>query len=211
MMASTEITLSVTPYVDFNEFIYVPGNQQSWTLETAAALRSPSFDGVYTGFSYLDGDFKFSKSRVNWDEGEYGYNDFSTFSSNVVLGESSNFSVEEAGFYQIIADVSTGTLTLTPTVWGILGTATSAQWEGGDALDMTWNAADDSWNITTDLQVGELKFVANKSWDINLGGTVDNLSFDGDNLSIDEDGNYTINLYLTRSASENMYCTITKN
>ena len=76
---------------------------------------------------------------------------------------------------------------------------------------MTYNMADDCWEITTDLVANEFKFTTNGSWDINLGGSVDDLSEGGGNLSIAEAGNYTIKLYPSRSTNDKMYCTITKN
>ena len=78
----------ITP-LNYQEFIYVPGNGQKyntgaegmpewgWTPELAAALQSPNFDGVYTGYVYLDGGFKFTKER-NWNA-EYNWNDFTSF------------------------------------------------------------------------------------------------------------------------------------
>jgi hypothetical protein len=76
---------------------------------------------------------------------------------------------------------------------------------------MTWNAADETWTLTTELTAGELKFRANDGWDINLGGdSIDDLVENGANLQIAEAGTYTITLYTTRSASNKIYCTIAK-
>lgn len=213
-----KMTLNMMDYtyaikeLSFEEFIYIPGDQQaissSWNLSNAPALRSPGYDGVYTGFSYLNGNFKFTKAR-NWDA-EYNWNDFSNFSEGFINDNGSNINMTISGFYSIEANIPEGKLTATAVAWGIVGPATSAVWDATLAPNMTWNAADESWSITAELNSGELKFVANKDWAVNLGGTKDDLSQNGGNLSIGEAGKYLIKLYATRCASDKMYCTIEK-
>jgi PKD repeat protein len=76
---------------------------------------------------------------------------------------------------------------------------------------MSYNMADDCWEITTDLNADEFKFTTNGSWDINLGGnSVDDLTEGGPNLRINEAGTYTIKLYPSRTQSNKMYATIEK-
>ena len=210
MKATTSIELKVTLSVDFNEFIYLPGNHQGWNTSNAPALRSPNFDGVYTGFSYLDGDFKFNKSRdASWADGEYNYNDFSTYSPEITLGEGTNFNVAAPAFYYIVADVATGALKVTATTWGIIGDATVGGWNTDTPL--VYNATDATWSVTTNLGAGKFKFRANGDWNINLGSDVSNLTQDGSDIAVEEAGNYTITVYMTRSTSDNIYCVLAKN
>lgn len=210
MKATTSIELKVTLSVDFTEFIYLPGNHQGWNTSNAPALRSLNFDGLYTGFSYLDGDFKFNKSRdASWADGEYNYNDFSVFSPEITLGEGTNFNVATPAFYYIAANVATGELTVTATNWGIIGDATSGGWDTDTPL--TYNAADATWTVITDLIAGKFKFRANNDWAINLGGDINNLTQNGSDIVVEEAGNYTITVYMTRSTSDNIYCSLTKN
>ena len=49
------------------------------------------------------------------------------------------------------------------------------------------------------------KFIVNKDWPINLGGSIDNLEQDGANLTVA--GN-TIKLYPTRKTNDNIFCTV---
>ncbi len=210
MKASAPIELKVTLVVDFGEFIYIPGNHQGWDISAAPALRSPNFDGVYTGFSYLDGDFKFTKSRGSWDDGEYNFNDFSTFTPEVSQGDGTNMNVSAPAFYYIVADVATSSLSVTATTtWGIVGDATPNGWDADTPL--TYNQADATWTVTTNLTVGKFKFRANGGWDINLGGSEDNLTQDGADIAVSEAGNYTITVYMNRTANDNIYCTLSKN
>ena len=207
-----KMTLNMMEYtykiekLNFQEFIYVPGNHQSWKPETAPALQSPNFDGVYKGFSYLNGNFKFTKER-NWN-GEYNFNDFATKDDIFFNNDGSNINITEEGFYQITADVAASKLSAVKTTWGIIGPAQAGGWDSD--TDMTWNAADESWTATVELAADEFKFRANDDWGINVGGSFENLTQDGGNMKVAEAGTYEVKLFLTRSTSDKMYCTLTK-
>ena len=207
-----KMTLNMMEYtykiekLNFAEFIYVPGNHQGWAPDKAAALQSPNFDGVYVGYTYLNGNFKFTKER-NWN-GEYNFNDFATKDDIFFNNDGSNINISEEGFYQITADVAASKLSAVKTTWGIIGPAQAGGWDSD--TDMTWNAADESWTATVELAADEFKFRANDDWGINVGGSFDNLTQDGGNMKVAEAGTYEVKLFLTRSASDKMYCTLTK-
>ena len=189
------------------EFIYIPGNHQDWSPEAAQALRTSDFDGVYKGFSYLNGDFKFTKQRA-WEPGEYNSSHFSTYEGGLAPStDGSNINMPTAGFYYIVADVMNAKLTATATTWGIIGDATADGWNSDQ--NMTWNSDKKCWTATLTLTDGTMKFRANGGWDINVGGKIDDLSFGGDNMTV-QAGTYDIELYLERTASDAMYCTMTK-
>ncbi len=215
-----DYTYEITP-LNFAEFIYVPGNAQKyntaapgmpewgWTPELAPALRSASFNGVYEGFAYMDGDFKFTKER-NWNA-EYNYNDFTSYSSMFTLGDGSNINCTEPGYYKLVADVANGSLTATKLTWGLVGPATAGGWDAPSYTVMRYNMVEDCWEITTQLNADKFKFTTNGSWDINLGGdSVDDLWEGGPDLVISEAGTYTIKLYPSRAQSDKMYATIVK-
>ena len=207
-----KMTLNMMDYtyklekLNFQEFIYVPGNHQGWNPGTAAALQSPAYDGVYVGYTYLNGNFKFTKER-NWNA-EYNFNDFATKDAIFFNNDGSNINISEEGFYQIKADVASSNLSAVKTTWGIIGPAQAGGWDTD--TDMTWNAADESWTATVELAADEFKFRANDAWAINVGGSLDNLTQDGGNIKVTEAGTYEVKLFLTRSASDKMYCTLTK-
>ena len=191
------------------EFIYIPGNHQGWSPEAAQALRTSDFDGVYKGFSNLNGDFKFTKQRAWGSSGdEYNSNDFSTYEGGLAPStDGSNINMPTAGFYYIVADVMNAKLTATATTWGIIGDATAGGWDSDQ--NMTWDSDKKCWTATLTLTDGTMKFRANGGWDINVGGKIDDLSFGGDNMTV-QAGTYDIELYLERTASDAMYCTMTK-
>ena len=62
------------------------------------------------------------------------------------------------------------------------------------------------------LTAGEFKFRANKDWALSFGGASfeDLTSDNGANLKIEEEGNYEVKFFLTRSTSDKIYCTVTK-
>lgn len=201
-----EYKMTIVP-LSFDQYIYVPGNHQGWNPGAAPALYSPNFDGYYEGFSYLDGDFKFTKAR-DWSS-EYNFNDFKTFSDGLSQGGGTNINMATPAFYQIKANVLDGSLTCTPTSWGVVGPAqvgVNEPWDND--TDMTYDKENECWTVTMALNADLFKFRANDSWAINVGGSVDDLVQDGDNLSVPEAGTYTLKLYLTRSTKEQYYCTI---
>lgn len=210
---SAAVTVKVTTYKrDFpsEEYIYVPGNHQGWNPATAPALWSAELNGVYCGFSTLDGGFKFTMQRA-WGEGgqgEYNYSHFTNYSEGLTDGGGGNISMGTPGFYYIVADVMTGTLTATQTSsWGIIGDAT-----GSWVIDqpLTWDATKGCWAATVTLTDGSIKFRANGGWDINVGGTINDLVFNSpDNINVTA-GTYLVELYLQRIDSEKMYCNMTK-
>lgn len=193
--------------LEFEEYIYVPGNHQGWNPGAAPALWCPNFDGVYTGFSNLNGDFKFTRVR-GWDS-EYNFTHFNTFSTGLSQGDGTNIKMATSGFYYLKADVAAGSLTATQTkTWGIIGPAQAGGWDTD--TDMTWNAEKGCWYAAgVTLAAGEMKFRANDAWDINVGGEFGNLVENGGNIAV-EAGTYDIELYLERTTKDNAYAVLTK-
>lgn len=199
-----EYTYSIQK-LEFVEYIYVPGNHQGWSPATAPALWGQNFDGVWTGFSVLDGGFKFTHERT-W-AGEYKGSDFATKSEG--LSGDNDIIASKKAFYYIKADVANSNLAVTEiTSFGIIGPAQDGGWDVD--TDMTWDAEKGAWvatNVT--LKADELKFRANDAWDINVGGSLDNLIENAGNIKV-EAGTYDIELYLQRVDSDNMYAVLTK-
>ena len=193
--------------LDFTEFIYVPGNAQGWSPETAAALRSTNFDGVYTGYAVLDGGFKFTKKRT-WSDGEYNWSDFTTVSEvlNNGAGTDTNIYCDNAGLYFLKVDVATGKLEATKIINMNLVGDFNGWNQADDAQRMTWDAENLCFSITgAGVTANGWKFTANNDWAINLGGSIDDLIGDGGNLSV---VGTTIKLYPCRTTSDKIYCTV---
>ena len=193
--------------LNFTEFIYVPGNAQGWSPASAAALRSPNFDGVYIGYAVLDGGFKFTKER-NWDNGEYNWSNFNTVSDvlNNGAGTDTNIYCDNAGLYFLKVDVASGKIEATKiTNMNLVGDFNGWN-QADDAQRMTWDAENLCFSITgAGVTANGWKFTANNDWAINLGGSIDDLIGDGGNLSV---VGTTIKLYPCRTTSDKIYCTV---
>jgi hypothetical protein len=207
-----KMTLNMMDYaykfekINFEEYIYVPGNHQGWNPGAAPRLHGASFDGKYVGYSCLDGGFKFTKGP-GWNFGEYNWGSFTSHPEGFTGEGGGDITCTVKGFYLIEADVTAGTLKATPTTWGIIGDATADGWNSDQ--DMTWNEEKHCWCATITLTDGTIKFRANDGWDINFGGNPANLNAGGDNIPVTA-GTYDIDLYLERTTTENIYCTLTK-
>ena len=170
--------------------LYLAGDVNGWKQATALMLNNA---GKYTGYVYVNTNgFKFS-SQADWNGTNYGAG-----ATNGILstdGGAGNLTVSENGLYYASVDVSNLSYALTQiTSMSIIGSV-KGNWDTD--VDMTYNSADNSYSVTADLKAGVFKFRINHGWDLNLGGTTDALSQDGDNINLAADGTYTITVWPT--------------
>lgn len=194
--------------VNYDQFIYFVGATDGWKNAEQKLALVDDAKGVYTGYLYCadpngwGNQFKFQRVAGSWDN-EINSGAFSTF-SGAATNEGGNIGVNAGeGVYYFDVNLSEGTITATKVeTMGIIGGFND--W-GGDAV-MTWNAEEYCFEATNvGVTAAGWKFRVNGGWDINLGGSLNNLTAGGDNLSVA--GN-TIKLYPTRKTSENIYCTV---
>ena len=194
--------------VNYDPFIYFIGATDGWTNAEQKLALVDDAKGVYTGYLYCadpngwGNQFKFQRVAGSWDN-EINSGAFSTF-SGAATSEGGNIGVNAGeGVYYFDVNLSEGTITATKVeTMGIIGGFNN--W-AGDA-PMTWNAEEYCFEATNVGATADgWKFRVNGGWDINLGGSLNNLTAGGDNLSVA--GN-TIKLYPTRKTSENIYCTV---
>ena len=176
--------------LSFGDFYYEIGNESGWG--TSHALYGPANDGKYTGFYYLDGEYKFKPNADSWDN-DLEYMSGTTTSGTLSPDGSSNCPDPGAGFYMISLDAGALTFSLTK-IESVSIIGGFNDWSGD--VEMTFNKDEGCWEVTTDAVSGEYKFRANHDWAINWGGDVNGLTQDGSNLSITA-GTYTFKLYLT--------------
>lgn len=194
--------------VNYDPFIYFVGATDGWKNAEQKLALVDDAKGVYTGYLYCadpngwGNQFKFQRVAGSWDN-EINSGAFSTF-SGAATNEGGNIGVNAGeGVYYFDVNLSEGTITATKVeTMGIIGGFNG--W-GGDAV-MTWNAEEYCFEATNvGVTADGWKFRVNGGWDINLGGSLNNLTAGSDNLSVA--GN-TIKLYPTRKTSENIYCTV---
>ena len=194
--------------VNYDPFIYFIGATDGWTNAEQKLALVDDAKGVYTGYIYCadpngwGNQFKFQRVAGSWDN-EINSGAFSTF-SGAATSEGGNISVNAGeGVYYFDVNLGEGTITATKVeTMGMIGTFNN--WDG-DAV-MTWNAEEYCFEATNvGVTADGWKFRVNGGWDINLGGSLNNLTAGGDNLKVA--GN-TVKLYPTRKTSENIYCTV---
>ncbi|WP_081911205.1 DUF5115 domain-containing protein [Prevotella sp. FD3004] len=174
----------------FGEFFYEIGNEGGWGI--SHALYGADGDGKYTGFYYLDGEFKFKPNADNWDD-DLEYVNGTTINGTLTSAGGPNCPDPGAGFYKIDLDAASLSYNLTK-IESVSLIGGFNDWSGD--VEMTYNTADGCWEVTTDAVSGEFKFRANHDWGINWGGDVNALTQDGANLNITA-GTHTFKLYLS--------------
>lgn len=194
--------------VNYDPFIYFIGATDGWTNAEQKLALVDDAKGVYTGYLYCadpngwGNQFKFQRVAGSWDN-EINSGAFSTF-SGAATSEGGNIGVNAGeGVYYFDVNLSEGTIKATKVEkMGIIGGFNN--WDG-DAV-MTWNAEEYCFEATNvGVTADGWKFRVNGGWDINLGGSINDLTAGGDNLSVA--GN-TVKLYPTRKTSEKIFCTV---
>ena len=194
--------------VNYDPFIYFIGATDGWTNAEQKLALVDDAKGVYTGYLYRadpngrGNQFKFQRVAGSWDN-EINSGAFSTF-SGAATSEGGNISVNAGeGVYYFDVNLGEGTITATKVeTMGIIGGFNN--W-AGDA-PMTWNAEEYCFEATNvGVTADGWKFRVNGDWPINLGGSLNNLTAGGDNITVA--GN-TVKLYPTRKTNDNIFCTV---
>ena len=194
--------------VNYDPFIYFIGSTDGWKSSDQKLALVDDAKGVYTGYVYVADpngaglQFKFQRVAGSWDK-EINAGAFNTF-SDAATNENGNIGVNAGeGVYYFDVNLSEGTITATKVeTMGLIGNFNN--W-AGDAV-MTWNAEEYCFEATNaGVTADGWKFRVNGGWDINLGGSLNNLTAGGADLKVA--GN-TVKLYPTRKTSDNIYCTV---
>ena len=198
----SEMTYTITP-LNFQEYIWEAGVNNNWGAD-AQPLYCGDGNGTYVGFFYAQdadwsggkGAFKFTGAFNDWGQGNYGTGTINAdgLSGTLIDDGGSGNVLAEPGFYRAEVNLADMTYKLTPISGiGIVGPAQAGGW--GEDTDLTYNPETRAWEGTIELAADEFKFRANDGWDINWGGTANNLVQDGPNLKIDEAGTYFIQFF----------------
>lgn len=191
--------------VNYDPFIYFIGSTDGWKSNDQKLALVDDAKGVYTGYVYLADpngagfEFKFQRAQGNRDTA-IGAGTFVSFGGAAIGVDNGNIGVNAGeGVYYMDVNLSEGKITATKVEkMGIIGGFNN--WDG-DAV-MTWNAKEYCFEATNvGVTADGWKFRVNGGWDINLGGSINDLTAGGDNLSVA--GN-TVKLYPTRK----IFCTV---
>ena len=214
-----KLTLNMMDYsytiekVMYDPFIYFIGSTDGWGSNDQKLALVDEETGTYTGYVYIADpngagfEFKFQREQGNWDTA-IGASNFVTFKDAAKDPQNGNNLGVNAGegVYYMDVNLSEGTITATK----VESMGMAGQFQGWDPLapaTMTWNAEEYCFEATmaAGVTADGWKFIVNKDWPINLGGSIDNLEQDGANLTVA--GN-TIKLYPTRKTKDNIFCTV---
>ena len=194
--------------VNYDPFIYFIGSTDGWKSSDQKLALVDEAKGVYTGYVYVADpngaglQFKFQRVAGSWDN-EINAGAFVSF-GGAATNENGNIGVNAGeGVYYFDVNLSEGTITATKVeTMSMIGGFNN--WDG-DAV-MTWNAEEYCFEATNvGVTADGWKFRVNGGWAVNLGGSLNNLTAGGDNLTVA--GN-TVKLYPTRKTKDNIYCTV---
>lgn len=195
--------------VNYDPFIYFIGSTDGWKSSDQKLALVDEAKGVYTGYVYVanpngaDLQFKFQRVAGSWDN-EINAGTFVSFGGAAIGVDNGNLGVNAGeGVYYMDVNLSEGTITATKVeTMGIIGGFNN--WAGD--TPMTWNAEEYCFEATNvGVTADGWKFRVNGDWPINLGGSLNNLTAGGDNITVA--GN-TVKLYPTRKTKDNIYCRV---
>ncbi len=208
-VASEAVSFKVRPFkVVLKNVLYVPGEYQGWDPASAKVLAEVAGrPKLYEGYVNMPGTglkwFKYTNAP-DWNHINYGDGGGGTFNTD---GAAAGLSVPDGGYYYLTADLNTNKWTATKVSWSIIGDATPGGW--GTDTPMTYDEATQTWKVTAEMKTaGSFKFRANNAWALDFGidGGTKELKYADNpflgytdglwNLSVPEDGNYTITLDL---------------
>ena len=156
-------------YIAFAPFIYEIGNEGGWSENHPLASNG---DGTYTGFVYLNGEFKFKPNADNWtDDWEWDGD------GKISVNGQGNVPAA-TGLHRIDVDIVNLTYTISKIDFvDMIGDATAGGWNNGTVL--TWDDAEGCFSVITSIAAqGTVKFRGNGTWDNfdgNWGGTLADL------------------------------------
>lgn len=212
-----KLTLNMMDYsytleeVKYDPFIYFIGSTDKWTKADQKLALVDDAKGVYTGFVYLADpnnagyEFKFQRKAGDWDRA-IAASDFVTFKESAIGAANGNLCVKDGeGVYYMDVNLSEGTIEATKVeTMGLIGKF--QEWDETNDVPMTWNAEEYCFEVTNaGVTADGWKFRMNKKWDVNLGGSLNNLTAGGSDIKVA--GN-TVKLYPTRKTKDNIYCTV---
>lgn len=181
--------------LNFSEYVYLPGDANGWSF-TADCLRGANYDGEYSGFAMIGGEWGWKITPAqNWDS-SYG---IGATDGVISLGGGNIMEGSTAELRYAVVNLAKLTYSLTTiSSVSIIGEPTGDSSWGTD-LELTQSSENPRvWTYTGHLDAGSFKFRMNHGWDINLGGaSADALEQNGVNLNIAAAGDYTVTLTLS--------------
>ena len=208
-----ELTWSYKAVKFDKPFVYFIGATDGWANPDQKLALQDENDGVYTGYIYVADpngwgiEFKFQQVAGDWgDDSQLNSNNLNEITGGFAKGGDNIVAADGEGVYYVTLNLAQKSLNgMKITNMNLVGDFNG--WNASDdAQQMTWDAENYCSVIKgAGVTSNGWKFTTNNSWDVNLGGTIDNLVANGDNLSV---VGSTIKLYPTRKTSDKIFCTV---
>lgn len=179
-------------------YLWMPGNGNGWSHDNCPVLISTDGE-IYTGYAYMDGDFKFTFQAAWADELNNG--SFTEAKGGIDLGDGAGGNIgftSDPGMYFLTVNPGAGIVEAQPVKWGIVGGFNSWSVDDGKIVDMVYNTGSHALEAVVNFDTDtEWKFARDNAWTVNFGGAFDALEQDGPNFSTAA-GTYTISLKIER-------------
>lgn len=188
-----DMTFSI---IEAIEALWTPGNGNDWGFNTGKLTTTDYMN--FSGFTVLSDAFKLtgqdSFGSLEWGAGP---------TAGTLAPQGNDIEVSESGVCWVTVSLPNLSYTISEVkTMGVIGGFPDNEW--ADDYVVLTNGTELPGTL---IYTGEItfpagnvkwKFRANGEWDINLGGTYDDLQFDGPNLDSPGEGTYTVTLDLSK-------------
>lgn len=182
---------------EYNFGIIGDATAKGWDADMNMVYKE--INGVPTWHSVVtllgSGNLKF-RTNDAWDFNIGGT--LTTTESSLSVG-GADIPTPGAGAYYVTVSTAdegdTWTATMSEAGWGIIGEGSpQGNWDADIDLEAVIDNGVEKYTITGNFTTAEFKVRAGDGWDFNLGGSLDALVPDGDNLSVGSAGTYTFEM-----------------
>ena len=171
--------------------IYCTGTHNKNNPNDAVPMGTTDYANYYA-YINLVGTYRFLGQTSN--KGLFWGYDADNAGMMIAQGPKAFPAVKAFSFVE--ANIVKLTTKVTPvTSFGIIGDATPGGWDAETPMTMVAGSNGSQWECDVTLGAGEFKFRANNGWDVNLGGSIESLVQNGNNIAATP-GNYHMVLYL---------------
>lgn len=200
--------LQVTPTFNVLSIPRYMVGMQHWDAGKATAMEELP-GGNYKLYAIMSGEgFKVLAKRGDWGV-QWGLTkadkDLGPVASGTLLAkdaqhEPENIQVKKNTAYMVEINTNKLAYKTTEISWAIIGDGAGGWPKDGvpdaNVLNVAYEGVATSFSAVVTLKPGEVKFRMNNGWDVNLGGSLDNLTVGGGNIRITEEGKYHVVLKL---------------
>ncbi|MDD6890374.1 MAG: hypothetical protein PUD39_08955 [Bacteroidales bacterium] len=186
--------------------LFVQGDAAGWNWDSPLVATMTTTDYVnYIGFAKVStGGYKFT-SEKSWSaafnlgvDGKVAIDETThKVTGKLANGSNNNVMPDVDGLFFHNVNITSLDFTSTYiTTLGLIGSATPGGWDASTALNPSQDYL--VWEGDVDFADGEFKIRANDAWDVDFGGSLDNLVYKGANIASPGAGKKHVTLDLSK-------------